>query len=74
MKKITSRINIETATLRAKFITEHAPGSYTGKVSTDSTVMLTIHPNGDMTIVRDNNPDKITYGKNGLVKYVETVK
>lgn|GEM_PF-3002180 len=77
MKRISSKINLDTAASRAKFIQDHEAGSYVGRSAPDTAVYITVEPNGDMIVskVKANsaqNRDRVTYNREGLIKYVET--
>jgi len=77
MKRISSKINLDSANMRAKFISEHEPGEYVGRTSPDISVYITIEQNGDMIVskVKANSTrsrDKVTYNRDGMIKYVET--
>ncbi|MDR2519747.1 MAG: hypothetical protein LBC69_01650 [Eubacteriaceae bacterium] len=77
MKRINSKINLDTAASRAKFISDHDPGSYVGRSAPDTAVYITVEPNGDMVVSRIKansvrSHDKVTYNREGMIKYVET--
>ena len=77
MKRINSKINLETAVSRAKFLAEHQPGVYMGKSAPDTVVYITIENKDEMVVRSDKqntnkNRDRIIYNRDGKIKYVDT--
>lgn len=77
MKKLGSKIRLETPEDRAKFVSQYKEGGYVVKTPHNGTMICQIGINKDLTIKRDNAADPglydcVVYNQRGYIKYAYT--